>query len=269
MSGGWPVWRYVSSKTQAAPEPHPWPLSVRRGEQGAMMVLCQDDALLAGEVAELAHEVLDDLFPGELASGTLALRANLRLLIGVLAHVQQVADDLVRIVGFERHGILERDSVVLAGRAGERDALGGHDLQPHQSKWLVAAVGQCRVGGGVAHTHKLGGHEEAQVVDIGIRRFAQQSQALLDAGPARFDVVDMQAKVAGAAEYLAAVWLDPAANDHRDGVPAILEVGGGFDSHQPALIGIEATNLEEEQAVGVASPQDITQLARCLSIHWL
>src|SRR5215469_3678745 len=81
--------------------------------------LCEDNILPSGEVAELAAQVVDDLFPGELAGGPLAGRAHLVALFGMPDHVQQIAHDLFWVVSLQRHSVLERDGVVLAGGPGE------------------------------------------------------------------------------------------------------------------------------------------------------
>src|SRR5579859_3180424 len=124
----------------------------------------------------------------------------------------------------------------------------------------MAAVGERRVGGGVAQAHEVRWHEEAQIVDVRLVSLAHQPQAVRDGRPQRVNVLDAQPQVVRAHQYLGAMRLHAAANDHRDWVAAILESRDRLDGHQPALIWVEATDLEEEEAVGVATAHDLAQL---------
>ena len=88
---------------------------------------------------------------------------------------------------------------------------------------------------------------------------AQQSHALLDGWALRLHVFDLQAQMARAAERFDAMGFDATTNRHRHRMPAVLQMRRRLDSHDPALVGIEPANLEEEEPVGVTAPHHLAQ----------
>src|SRR6185437_2287546 len=189
-AGGFRLRRWLSTAGKAALTP----LSRKAGEGLGWGGSVEGQVLFAGHVAKLADQVVDDFLPDKLGGGAVGFGANLLALLGMLLDVGEVADDLVGILSLQRHGVLEGDGVVFACRAGEGDAARRHHLQPDQPEWLVAAIGQRGVGGGVAHANELLWDEEAQVVDVSLARIAHQLDALARSGALGLDIDDAQAK---------------------------------------------------------------------------
>ena len=68
------------------------------------------------------------------------------------------------------------------------------------------------------------------------------------------------------AQDLGPVWFDSAAHEERDRVATMFETGHGLNSHNPALVRIEAANLKEEETAWITQAGN---LAQSLNIFWI
>ena len=80
-----------------------------------------------------------DLVPGKSCSGSARFVTQARRELPVLLQVQNVRDDLVRIVGLKRDRIMARCRIVLARRTEETQAAAGHRFEAHQTERLDPA----------------------------------------------------------------------------------------------------------------------------------
>src|SRR5579872_5952878 len=96
--------------------------------------LGQHDVLLARQEFQFAYEVFDDVIPEELFRRVASSAAYALLLFGMAAQVEQVANDLVGIVGFRNDGVFKGDSVILTGAAGDGNTLRGHHFERDKAK---------------------------------------------------------------------------------------------------------------------------------------
>src|SRR5579885_1825427 len=226
----------------------------------------QHDILFACQEFQLCYEVLDHTIPLKFFCRLMPVAAHALLLSAMAAQVEQVADDLIRVVRLGDDGILERHGVVFACGAGDGYALRGHDFQTDEAERLVSAIGQRGVGGGVGGAHELFGQEEAQVVDIRRADAGYGVNALFQRGPVGRHVANAQTDFVGVAQHVRAMRLDAATHKERDRVAAGLEGGNCINRHHTAFIGVEAANFEQEKAARFSLVTDLAQAAHSLMI---
>src|ERR1700736_1806979 len=93
-------------------------------------------ALLDGDELESQEEDIDHPLPGVVARRPLGGDPQVARGLGMRRQVGDVGDDLSRIFGLDDDRVLERFRILLASRADEGDATGGHRLQADEAEWL-------------------------------------------------------------------------------------------------------------------------------------
>src|ERR1700682_3572435 len=108
------------------------------------------ESLLEGHEFEALQEDVDHALPGVVARRPLGGDPQVAGGLRMRRQVGDVGDDLLRILRLDDDRVLERFGILLARRADEGDAAGGHRLQAYQAEWLVPAVRQRGSRRGVA-----------------------------------------------------------------------------------------------------------------------
>ena len=113
--------------------------------------------LFSCEKLQFSDEVFNDLIPEELLCGTPTGATNALLFLEVTAQMEQIANNLIGIIGLGHDGVLEGNGIIFACAARDGNALGGHHFETHQAKGFVAAVCQRGVRSSIDSAHKLFG----------------------------------------------------------------------------------------------------------------
>src|SRR5581483_4377553 len=199
------------------------------------------------------------MLPQKLSGSVMSGATNTLLLLGMTAQVEEIANDLIGIVGFCHDSILERDGVIFAGRTGYSDALGGHHFKSNQAKGFVSTICQSGIGGSIGCTHKLFRQEETQIIEVGRTSMFDGINTLLQIRTMRLHIADYQTTIIGVAKNLRSMRLNAPTHKERDRIAALLQARYGLDGHQPALVGIETSDFEEEETPRIALAGNRTQ----------
>src|SRR6266436_3052115 len=177
--------------------------------------------------------------------------------------MQQVANDFIGIIGFGHNRILIRDGIILAGATRHSDTLSGHYFESDQAERLVTAVRQGRISSVINRTHKFFGEEETQVINISRTRMRHNIETLLQVRSTGRYILDLEADIISVAQHIGPVWLDTTTHKECDRVTAVFQACYGLDSHHPTLIGVEASNLKEEEVAWIALVGNLLQPCHC------
>src|SRR5215470_6607386 len=180
--------------------------------------------------------------------------------------MQQVANDFIGVIGFGHNRILIRDGIILTGATRHSDTLCGHHFESNQAKRLVTAVCQRCISSVINRTHKFFGEEETQVIKISMICMRHNIEALLQVRSTGRYILDLEADVISVAQHIGPVWLDTTTHKECDRVTAVLQACYGLDSHHPTLIGIEASDLKEEEVAWLALVGNLLQARHCRCI---
>src|SRR5229473_6303824 len=205
--------------------------------------------LLGGREFDPKEKLLDHLLPRVSARGHAAAPAHGRRQAWALLDQAEGGHQLDRVVGLEDQRVAIRIGVVLARRAGDGKPTGRHYFEADQAERLVPGVGEHGVAGGVDHAEHGIAYVAREIDHISVGVLTKDGRE-----PGRLrrcvDVDDVEALVLRVADDLTAVrFATPA--QHQSHPPSVpFDVAGRRHRHQPALVGIEAADLETEMIGG-------------------